>query len=101
MYQTYYSSQRKKSHPTKIIEQTGARTKSFENSFFPYCNKEWLKLIDEMRNIESLKQFKKTIIDLSGFKLLKRLRLNFSHLKKHKFRHICKDTINPMCRCGF
>ena len=38
---------------------------------------------------------------ISGFKLLTRLRLNFSHLNEHKFRHNFKDTINPMCSCGF
>ena len=28
------------------------------------------------------------------------MRLNFSHLKKHKFRHVFADTVNPMCPCG-
>ena len=83
--------------------------------FFPYCIKEWLKLIDQIRSIESSKQFKKTISnfirpkensvyaihDISGLKLLTRLRLNFIHLNEHKFRHHFKDTINPMCSCGF
>ena len=44
----------------KIIR---ARTKVFENSFFPYCIKEWLKLGDKIRSIESSKQFKKTVFD--------------------------------------
>ena len=78
---------RTRSKSTKIIEQIRERTKVFENSFFPYCIKEWLKLGDEIR-IESSKQFKKTILgfirptensiyaihDISGLKLLK----NFS-----------------------
>ena len=29
-----------------------------------------------------------------------RLRLKFSHLYEHKFRHRFNDTINPMCGCG-
>ena len=29
-----------------------------------------------------------------------RLRLNFSHLNEHKFRHGFKDTIDPMCKSG-
>ena len=29
------------------------------------------------------------------------LRLNFSHLNEHKFRHNFKNTINPMCSCAF
>ena len=28
------------------------------------------------------------------------LRISFSHLKEHKFRHVFADTINPMCACG-
>ena len=74
-----------------------------------------MKLSDEIRSIESSKQFKETILDfirpkensiyaihdISGLKLLTRLRLNFSHLNEHKFRHNFKDTINPMCSCGF
>ena len=100
---------------TKIIEQIKARTRTFENSFFPYCIKEWLNLSEKIQNIESSKQFKKTILDfirpkensiyaindISGLKLLTRLRLNFSHLNEHKFRHSFKDTINPMCSCSF
>ena len=34
-------------------------------------------------------------------KLVTRLRLNFSHLNEHKFQHDFKETINPMCSCGF
>ena len=30
---------------------------------------------------------------------LTRLRLKFSHLNEHKFRHGFNDTINPMCAC--
>ena len=33
--------------------------------------------------------------DISGLKLLTR------HLNEHHFRHNFKDTINPMCSCGF
>ena len=99
----------------KIIQQIRGRTKVFENSFFPYYIKERLKLGDEIRSIESSKQFKKAILDfirpkensiyaihdISGLKSLTRLRLNFSHLNVHKFRHNIKDTINPMCSCCF
>ena len=35
-----------------------------------------------------------------GVKLLTRLRLEFSHLKEHKYRHGFKDTLNPLCTCG-
>ena len=29
-----------------------------------------------------------------------RLKLDFSYLKEHKFRHGFADTINPVCACG-
>ena len=52
-----------RSKSTEIIEQLRARTKGFKNSFFLYCIKERLKLGDEIRSIESWKQFKKIILD--------------------------------------
>ena len=33
-------------------------------------------------------------------KLLTRLRLQFSHLNEHKFRHGLGDTVSPMCGCN-
>ena len=74
-----------------------------------------LNLSGEIRSIESSKQFKKTIVDfimpkknsiyaihdISGLKLLTRLRFNFSNLNEHKSRHNFKNTINPMCSSGF
>ena len=86
----------------------------FENSFFPYCIKEWSKLNDQIRNIESINKFKVAILnfirpkassvfyihDTNGIKLLSRLRLNFNHLNEHKFRHNFNDRVDPMCTCG-
>ena len=104
-----------RSKSTKVIEQIRTRTRVFENSFFPCCIKEWLKLGDEIRNVESSKQFKKIILDfikpkensiyaihnISGLNSLTRLQLDFSHSNERKFRNNCKDTINPMCSCDF
>ena len=41
-----------------------------------------------------------SVYDLYGIKLLTRLRLPFSHLKEHKFRHGFGDTVSPMCGCN-
>ena len=41
-----------------------------------------------------------SIYDPLGVKLLTRLRLQFSHLNEHKFRHGFGDTINAICACG-
>ena len=81
------------------IKPIPARTKVFENSFFPYCIKEWSKLNNKIRNIESINKFKVAILnfitpkrnsvfdihDTNGIKLLSRLWLNSSNLNEHKF----------------
>ena len=35
-----------------------------------------------------------------GVKLLTRLRLGFSHLRDHKFKHSFQDSLNTICSCG-
>ena len=39
------------------------------------------------------------IYDPLGIRLLNRLRLDFVHLREHKFRHKFADTLNPLCSC--
>ena len=96
------------------LRQLSTRTKIFELSFLPYCIKGWNNLSEELRKIKSTVQFKTKILsfirrkensifkvhDPDGIKLLNRLRLHFSHLNKHKFRHNFRATIDPMCSCG-
>ena len=40
------------------------------------------------------------IMYLTLLKFLIRLRLGFSHLREHRFRHNFQDCINPLCSCG-
>ena len=82
----------------------------FENSFFPYCVKEWEEFSSDIQNAESISIFKKSLIksfrpskppiydifDPVGLKFLTRLRTNLSHLREHKFNHNFKNTINPL-----
>ena len=87
------------------------RTKSFKNTFFLYCINKWNYLLVEIRNYQSVSVLKKlnkcekkensifSIHDTFGVKLLTRLRLQFSNLNEHKFRHGFVDTINTMCTC--
>ena len=37
------------------------------------------------------------IYDPFGIRLISRLRLGFSHLRGHKFKHNFADTVNPLC----
>ena len=90
------------------MKTNSRRTKPFNSSFYPFSIKQWCALSEEIRNIVSVNKFKETIIsfirpkensvfaihDTKGLKLLTRLRLNFSHLNEHKFRHGSKDTVS-------
>jgi len=101
-----------RSATSAIIRPFPSRTKFFKSTFFPYCIDEWNNLPFKSRNAKSINIFKKSILeekkenslfcicDPRGVKLLSRLRLNFSHLNEHKFRHGFNDIINPMCACG-
>ena len=53
-----------------------------------------------MKDIRSNEQSLFSIHDPQGAKLLSRLRLNFSHLNKHKFRHNFKECVSLKCGCG-
>ena len=96
------------------IYEPFCRTMSFKNSFLPYAIKEWNKLDPEIRIAEIYASFRKMLLnfirsignstykiyDPLGIKLLTRLRLGFSHLSEHKFRHNFADSLNPLCSCS-
>ena len=59
------------------------------------------RLIFSKRQFEVKKgNYSFSVHDPLGAKLLTRLRLKFSHLNEHKFRHGFNDTVNPICACG-
>ena len=86
----------------------------FKNSFFPSAITEWNKLDSYISNADSFEVFKKRILEFVrplpnsiynihnplGIKYLTRLRIGFSHLKEHKFRHNFQDSVDPMCSCN-
>ena len=86
----------------------------FKNSFSPSTIIEWNYLDSNIRNSENLALFKKCILAFirpsanstfnclnpNVLKLITRLRLGFSHLRFHKFKHSFQDTLNPICNCG-
>ena len=86
----------------------------FKNSFFPSAITGWNKLHSYISNADSFQVFKKRILEFVkplansiynihnplGIKYLTRLRIGFSHLKEHKFRHNFQDSIDPMCSCN-
>ena len=76
-------------------------TKRFKNSFFPDCINKWNKLSFYLTNSKNSKDFSNKlkpsfikdkkklfgIVDKSGIKLLFQLRVGFSDLREHRFRH--------------
>ena len=99
---------------SRNLLNTIPKTKSFSNTFFLFCIKEWNKLDAKIRNLPSVSRFKKSFLiyfktdensifnaqNPIAIKLLNRLRLNFSHLNEHKFHHNFQDTVNPLCLCN-
>ena len=97
---------------TNKINFIPSRTKSFKKTFFPCCINEWNNSNAEVTNTKSVIIFKTMIVtekkkkenslfsvnDSLGVKFLTRLRLYFSHLNKHEFRHL--DTVRPICGCN-
>ena len=86
----------------------------FKIFFTPYIVREWNRLSTEIRNSTSCQQFRKPLLSFIkpncsslfsihhrlGVKSLVRLRLGFSHLREHKFRHNFHDTLNPLFSCS-
>ena len=72
---------------------------------------EWNRLGTEIRNSTSCQEFRKSLLSFIkptcsslfsihhpvGVRLLVKLKLGFSHLREHKFRHNFHDTLNPLC----
>ena len=90
------------------------KSEYFKNSFTPNVISEWNKLDPDIRSSTSYNLFRNTLLkfirpaqrktfninDSVGVKLLTRLRLGFSHLRDHKFRHGFRDIVNPLCPCS-
>ena len=72
-----------------------------------------IKLDPDIPNSESLSIFRKNILrfirpapnfiyichNSKVVKLITRLRLGFSLLREHKFKHNFQDSVNPLCNC--
>ena len=81
--------------------------KIIKKTFFPYCINEWaltLKL-GRLNQIKFLKRWLQlkirniyffSVYDPYGVTILTNLRLQFSYLQEHKFRHVFGDTVSPI-----
>ena len=98
----------------ELFTETFSRTKYIGGTFFPFCINEWNKLGSDLRNSASVSIFKNAllklyrpndrpifnILDPIGLKFLTRLRVNLSHLRKHKCDHNFLDCLIPLCSCS-
>ena len=96
---------------TSCFKPLKCRTELFQNSFFRCTISEWNRLDLDVRNVDIYLLFCKNLLalirpienniysnnDPLGIKLLHRLRLGFSDLREHTFRHNFPDTVNPLC----
>ena len=90
------------------------RNDYFKNSLITYVGRGWNRLSTEIHNSTSCQEFRKSLLSFIkptssslfsihhpvGIKLLVTLRLGFTHLREHKFRHNFHDTLNPLCSCS-
>ena len=87
------------------------KSEYFKNPFIPNVINEWNKLDPDIRSSTSYHIYRNKLLkfirpvqrktfninDTVGVKLLTRLRLGFSHLGEHKFKHGFRDILNPLC----
>ena len=101
-------------HVNNSFNTFSCKSEYFKNSFIPIVINEWNKLDPDIRSSTSYSLFRNALLkfirptqrktfdinDSVGVKLLTRLRLGFSHLRDHKFRHGFRDILNPLCPCS-
>ena len=101
-------------HVLDRIRQIFCRTETFSNSFLPQIIRESNQLDTSVCQAPSYSLFCKALLDfirptensafgtndVSGLKLLTHLRVGFSHLREHKFKHNFQDTLNPLGLCS-
>ena len=81
------------------------RTDCFKNSFKNskrLVQIRWISIFKSrlLSFIRPLKSNVYNIFDPIGLKFLTCLRLGFSHLNEHRFRHNLQDCMNPLCSCS-
>ena len=97
-----------------VSEPLATRIRGYYDSYYPYCLREWNNLDPSLRSKDSLNKFKAEhmksltppkrsifkISDIVDVRLLTRLRLGFSHLQEHKFRHNFANSSRCICDDG-
>ncbi len=98
---------------SRSYAQPVSRTVRFSNAYFQSTPCEWNLLDEDTRNSVSIGEFKRKLLaqirppcrsvynvhNITGIRNLTRLRVGFSPLNEHRFRHNF-DCLSPLCICG-
>ena len=108
------STRRYSSRDANNISLVRVNNNYFMNTPFPSTITEWNKLDLSIRKSTSFNIFKSRLLRFVrplensvftchnpiGIKYLTRIRLGFSHLRYHKFKHGFLDATDPLCSCS-
>jgi len=97
----------------RITKPPLSRTERYDNSFFPFCIKNWNNLDNNIKSLPSLNEFKTKICtfirpkarllfvthDQFALKILTKIRVTFSDLRDHRFNHKF-NCLSATCFCG-
>ena len=97
----------------RIYAPSVSRTVRFSNTYFSNAPYEWNLLDGDIRSSKSIAEFKRKLLskirptensvyniyDIEGVRILTKLRLKFSALNEHRFRHRF-NIVSPLCNCG-
>ena len=102
-------------HATNDLYEFTWRNFRFLHSFYPDSVLSWNNLGPEIRNLETLSDFKNKLLktikphqaqsifkihDPENLKFVYQLRVGLSQLKSHKKNHNFQDTPTDICQCG-
>ena len=99
---------------SRTYDQNSGRTTRFSNTYFSNTLSEWNLLGNEITSANSISEFKRKLLavfrppkkltynlhDIVGVRNLTKLRVRFSALNEHRFRHNF-DCLSPICDCGY
>ena len=103
----HYSLRRPNAYEPNVIS-----TNRFSHTYFQNCMREWNLLDESIKNSPTISVFKRELVrlvsqskksyfgihDIEGIRLITWLRVHFSDLSEHKFRHKFQCS-SPMCPC--
>ena len=101
-------------HINILLNSFSCRTEYLKNSFFPCVIAKRNKLNPGICSSGSYNTSRKSLLniirpstskvyninDTIAIKLITRLRLRFSHLREHRFKHNFQNTLNLLCSCN-